>query len=95
MTDYMKNIFFLQKYMFTVVPKKQNNSQYTLRLDLIVWFVDITRQSLESKQGKQYFLSYINQLSIKSFTRINEFYSLCYTCLFYCDTYRLHIEGVL
>ena len=82
--------------MFTVVPKKQNNSQYiyTLRLDLIVWFVDITRQSLESKHGKQYFLSYINQLSIKSFTRINEFYSLCYTCLFYCDTYRLHI-GVL
>ena len=59
MTDYMKNIFFLQKYMFTVVPKKQNNSQYTLRLDLIVWFVDIKRQSLVSKQGKQYFLSYI------------------------------------
>ena len=44
--------------------KKQSNSQYiyTLRLDLIVWFVDIKRQSLESKQGKQYFLSYITSI---------------------------------
>ena len=44
--------------------KKQSNSQYiyTLRLDLIVWFVDIKRQSLESKQGRQYFLSYITSI---------------------------------
>ena len=45
-----------------------------LRRDLIIWFLDLMRQTLKSKQRKQIycFLHHMVNVSIRTFTKINE-----------------------